>query len=335
MKAFFQNRVVAIVITALVTVGCLAYGWTRKPASVPSPSYGDWVYDGAEVLSSSTEFTVEDFNKSWNSAYGSVMAVATVDSTKGWELEDYSATLGSNWGLRANDALLLLDVGARQYWMSTGERLENSVGYDTLYDMFQEHFVPDFRSRDYDAAVLNICSAMDSCYAQAYGGSTGGTIATYTPYYDAGSESTGRVNLVSLVIVLVLLFLIFSAIDKSRYRRWATNGRSGYNSASFIPLLFWHRPGGSWFRSMEDRYLGGGPGYRNGGSDFRSGSYHNNAAYRSSSGSYRPPNRSAGSSYRSGGFGSGSYRGGSSYRGSGFGGSAGGGSRGGRGFGGK
>ena len=50
MKAFFQNRVVAIVLTAAVVLGCLVYGWTQRPATVPSPAQGDWVYDGAVLL---------------------------------------------------------------------------------------------------------------------------------------------------------------------------------------------------------------------------------------------------------------------------------------------
>ena len=326
MKAFFQNRVVAIVLTAAVVLGCLVYGWTQRPATVPSPAQGDWVYDGAHVLSSNTEFALERYNRSWDTDYGFVTAVATVDHTRGWELDDYTYTLADNWGLGDQDAILVLDTGAREYWMSPGSKLDVAVGETALMDLFEESFLPNFRAGDDDTAVRQLLSALDDCYAANFG-STGDYQYNGSSYpaVSVSERQSGGMSLVGFLIILVLVFLIFSAIDKSRYRRWAANGRgSAVNRASFIPLLFWHRPGGSWFRGMEARYRGGGPGYRGGGPGDRGSSVHHSSpgsrptsAPRSSS-SYRTR---PGGSYTRSGFGGSSSRSGFSSSRSSYGGS--------------
>ena len=206
------------------------------------------------------------------------------------------------------------------------------MGRDELMTLYSEAFQPSYEVGAYDLAVQTTYAAMDESFENAF--HSNGTSYTYpSQSYETHVETqSGGMSLAGLVIVLVLVFLIFSAIDKSRYRRWASLGRSGVNSSAFIPLLFWHRPGGSWFRSMEDRYRTGGPGYRGGG-PAQNQNFHFNNSYRPGGNAYRSSGsyRSGGSGYRpSGGGFSGS-------RGGGFGGSRGGGFGGkrGGGFGGK
>lgn len=332
MKKFFQNRVVAIVITSLLVLGSLAYGWSQRPAEVPSPGSGNWVYDGAGILSSNTEFAVKTYNQQWDGEYGCVVALATVNHTRGWELDEFARKLGENWNLGANDALLLIDKSGDEYFFEPGQKLLSEVGRDELMTLYSEAFQPSYEVGAYDLAVQTTYAAMDESFENAF--HSNGTSYTYpTQSYETHVETqSGGMSLAGLVIVLVLVFLIFSAIDKSRYRRWASLGRSGVNSSAFIPLLFWHRPGGSWFRSMEDRYRTGGPGYRGGG-PAQNQNFHSNNSYRPGGTAYRSSGsyRSGGSGYRpsGGGF--------SGRRGGGFGGSRGGGFGGkrGGGFGGK
>ena len=314
MKKFFQNRTVAIVITAVVVAACLVYGWTQRKATVPTPTEGDWVYDSAQLLSSNTEFRIDQFNRQWDTDYGSVMAIATVAHTRGWEMEDYADKLAENWRLGDNDSLLLIDKAENAYWMSPGAKTERDVGELKLRELFQENFEIPFYEENYDEAVTGVYAAMDECLDQTFGsdGVSGLTTNLLNP---VAAVTSTPVNFVGIIIVLVVLFLIISAIDRSRYRRWAAGGRSGLSGAAFIPLLFWHRPGGSWFRSMEQRYRTPAPGARSGGTANRNpgGSYRGTSpGYRSTSGTYRSPGaayRPSGTAYRGSG-GTGPSRGG-------------------------
>lgn len=341
---FFKNRIVAAVLTLVVMAGCLVYGQYKKPAEMVQPAYGDWTYDGADILSPETETLIDGYNDRWDETYSSVTAVATVPSTGNWELYDYAVTLGDRWGLGPNDMLLLIDEGGEQYWLVTSELVEDSVGYDRLQNIFYEEFEPAYRNGSYDAAVQNLYSALDGSYASyipAASAEQDYSEYHYDPYYDYSSyyESTPApfFSLSRLIFLLVLLFIVLSAVDKARYRSWYGRGSAYRTAHVFVPLVFWHRPGSSWFRKMNAGMHGPGPRPNPPGSRPGTRPPTGNPGTRPPSGtrpsSFNSGRGGFGGSSRGSGFGSGSGFGGSS-RGGGFGSGSGfGGSRGG-GFGG-
>lgn len=310
---FFKNRIVAIALTALVVIGCLGYGQYNKPAAMAEPAYGDWTYDGAGILSSETLAHVDECNARWESDYDSVLALATVKTARGWEISDYAVTMGEKWGLGGNDMLLLIDEGGGEYWLVTSENIENALTWDGIYQAVNGSFDPAFKNGSYDAAVTQLFQAMDGLYSRKLekmsGAMPSGEGYYYSPYYNASEYSYGAGESIGdIILLLVVVFVVLSWLDRARYRSWYSRyGTMGRPPVSFVPLIFWHRPGGVWFRNMNSTMN-------------------------------RPPNMrgpgpGAGSfGGRAGGFGSGSGFGGS--RGGGFGGSRGGGFGGG-GFGGS
>lgn len=244
---FFKNRIVAILLTLVVIVGCLGYGQYKKPAAVEAPAFGDWTYDGAGLISDETEKLVDGYNARWDAEYSGVVALATVSGTRGWEIYDYAVTLGNNWGLGSNDMLLLLDEGGEQYWLVTSENVEKSVGYDRMYNLFNESFEPAYNNGSYDAAVQNVYNKLDDCFgtylspAESYDEYSG---YYYDPYYDATEYSqSSSDSLYNIIVMLVIIFVVMSWIDKTRYRSWYR--RYGYMSrppVSFVPFIFWHSP---------------------------------------------------------------------------------------------
>lgn len=344
---FFKNRFVAILITVLVIAGCLAYGQYQKPATVPMPAFGDWSYDGANILSDETEQFIDSCNAQWDAKYTSVLAVATVPSARNWDISDFAVTMGEKWGLGSNDMLLLIDEGGGEYWMVTSERMEDGVGYDKLYNVFEEYFDPAFQNGSYDAAVVGVLTAMDDCYTKAYGQLSeedvySGYYYGYDPYYDASEYNyyDSAYTLSNIIVLLIILFVVLSWIDRARYRSWyGRYGTMARPPVTFVPLIFWHRPGGPWFRNMNARMGRGpggpkGPGPGPGPGPGRPGGGPGGSSRSNSFGGSFGSGRSGGfgSSSRGGGFGGGGFGG---SRGGGFGGGGfGGGSRGG-GFGGR
>lgn len=330
---FFKNKIVAIVLTVAVIVGCLGYGWYKKPAEMAQPTFNEWVYDGANILSAETENLVEQYNDQWDASYKSVTALATVPNTRNWDIYDYAVTLGNYWGLGANDQMLLIDEGGNQYEFVMSETADLQMGYDVMWNIFDQEFGPAYRNGSYDLAVQHLYSALDTSYSQYLSTDITTDYSEYygDSYYDA-SDYYGYASSYSignLVPMLVLLFIVLNAIDRSRYRSWYNRGAAYRAANAFVPIVFWRRPGGSWFRSMNARMNRGAyrpgpapgpnpgpnPGARPGGPNRVN---------------YTPGSRPGS---RPGGFGSGSSFGGS--RGGGFGGSRGGGFGGGRSFGGS
>ena len=333
---FFKNKIVAIALTALIVAGCLGYGYYKKPAELPKPVFNQWVYDGADILSPTTEALVESYNVAWDNSYSSVTAIATVPDTRNWDIYDYAVTLGEYWGLGAHDQLLLIDEGGDQYYFVNSDMADTWIGYDVMYNMFAAEFEPAYRNGSYDIAVSKLYSALDTTYSHYIGTQIRDDYEEYyyDSYYDATDyySSSGSIGIIPL---LVILFIVLSAVDKSRYRSWYRRGSAYRVSHAFVPLLFWRRPGGSWFRGMENSMRGNpgvNPGARPSGNPGRV-NYTSRPNYTGSKFNSRPGNFGSGSSFggsrsgfggsRPGSFGGGSGFGGS--RGGGFGGSRGGG----------
>lgn len=339
---FFKNKIVATILTLLVVAGCLAYGAYRKPAELPAVTTGSWLLDDAGILSADTRSLVEKYNSAWDSEHKSVLALATVASTRGWDIDDYAQSLGEGWGLGYNDMLLLIDAGGDEFWTVVSDGASELLGYSEISDVFDEYFVSQYYAGSYNEAITGLYTAMNGLYANAgttstanaaeqggydeyyhYGGEYADFDVAYGDYY---TEYDGGSSIFGVIIFLLLVYWIFSAIDKARYRSWSRRGIG----TGFVPIIFWHRPGGAWFRRMSapppprgGRHPGGfnpgpGPGPRPG----------TGAGFNSRPGGTRPGSRPGGF----GGSGFGGSRGG--FGGGGFGGSRGGGFGGG-GFGGS
>ena len=111
----FKNRAVAWVVLALAVIGSVCIGLARKdsflakePTVLLDVQYRQWICDDAGLLSDETEQLIGQYNTGWDQKYYAVVAVATVDQVTGWKDQEYAAALGKEWGLGANDMILLL-----------------------------------------------------------------------------------------------------------------------------------------------------------------------------------------------------------------------------------
>ena len=341
---FFKNKFVAIAITAAVIVGCLGYGQTQRPWSGSSSvvevaedvgnydaaAYADWSYDEANILSSKTEQLVDSYNAKWDAKYGTILALATVEDTDG-DIEEYAYDMADDAGLGADDMMLLISAGEYEYWVITADRVTNATGEAALQKTFETNFGQTLDSGDYDRAVNELYADLDELYARS--------LTAHTVYgADMPLEVYQSQSLAGVLLFLLIVVLVVSAIDKARYRSWYRSyGTIASPPVTFVPLLFWHRPGGLWYRRMFGSMGGGIPRGPAPGAPRAPGSYGVNrgpGGYAPRSG-YQPPKHGSGfggSAGRGSGFTSGSRSsftgssrsgfGGGVSRGSGFGGSS-------------
>lgn len=362
MKFFKKKSVAIVVMVAAILLSCVIGIW-KKPMESTSVQVDDgmaldtslntnyfrqYIVDEADVLSAGTEEKLSLYNANWDVMVGSIMAVVTMNETSSgvedaaWEWADYLQ-------LGENDAILVIDAGMGDYTV-----VASGTFYDLLAaqsDSFVDMALYDAPAQGtYDEGVLNL-------FAQIH--------TAFEPAHIMPGESTGAVSvfgsILGIILLIAVIILIFNIIDGIRFSGWnARYGRVPAPPVVYRPVLWWHRPGSSWYRRRRNPPIVPGPGPRppvGGGTrppvggGFGTGPRHT-------------PPRSGGSVHRSGSFGSnrggsfgntrgGSFGGGSrgsfgsrggsfggSSRGGGFGGSRGGsfgGSRGGRGgsFGGR
>ncbi len=317
---------VAVAVTALIVAGCIAYSLFVAPVAVIDVQVGNWVQDDADVLSDDTEETLRAYDEEFDSKYSSVIAVATISSSRGWELEDYALELATDWDLTAYDVVLVLDIGGQAVYMVDGGSLTelDSTAATT------ETMAADFYAGDYDSAVLSLFSYMNDWYADHFADGSEDNTYYGEPYdyyyddyyYDDYYYGGSGFSLFGLILILVVVFIVLSQIERRRYDTWYSQyGHMAAPPVLFVPIFPWHRPGSTWFRRMgrQPPRGPGGPGSRGpGGPSPRGGA-----------GGPRPGGQSRGGSFggssRGGGFGGSGSRGGGfggSSRGGGFGGSS-------------
>ena len=313
---FYQRRSVALIVLVLAILGASVYGLSKKPAPLPKVEYMHWIADEANLLSKETEQLIESYNDKWDSAYRALIAVVAVDDIQGWKAEDYTYTLGNEWGLGANDMLLLV-VKNDHYYVALGDTLLE-VMTDTQQSKLQSAIEKDYYDGKFDAAVVSFFRQADVFYAQALS-----NVGSYPAYvWEDGAAAAGADTgsaIFGVIAVVIVLFAVWALLDRVRYNRY----RRRVVVTPSIPYnpVFWGRPTvvrpvvtTAPPRPVQPAYRSNSSSYR---SNSSSGSYRPNTSsgtVRSSSGSSSRPSRSGGSSRsgssRGSSFGKGGFGGG-------------------------
>ena len=104
------------------------------------------------VLSSSTESYIERTGSALAEACGAEVVVATVDFTDGEDIADYAYDLFNKWGIgdkKSNNGLLiLLSIGAEDYYAEPGVGLTDVFTGGVLDAMLYDYLEDDFAAKE-------------------------------------------------------------------------------------------------------------------------------------------------------------------------------------------
>ena len=141
--------------------------WLPQPAwaitleQVPNPrrSYGGWVSDTADILSSSTENELNRLITELERRTSAEMAVVTVPDTQGYATpKEFTTRLFNYWGIgkagQNNGVLFLISVGDRRLEIETGRGLATILPDSRVQQIIDEQILPRFRNRDFDGGTL-------------------------------------------------------------------------------------------------------------------------------------------------------------------------------------
>lgn len=237
MRRFHRSL---LLLAALVCVPARA----QKPADLPKPT--DYVSDFAGVLSPGTVQQLNLLAGEVEQKTNAQIAVVSVKSLEGGEIDDYAVSLYKLWGIggRKDDrgVLILIAPNERRYRFEVGYGLEPILN-DARVGDFGREMVPFLRQNDYNGATTQATMRVAQVIA-----SDAGVQLTGMPEQRRRANDEGRVS--AFWIFLFILFLIFVFGGRGRRR-----GRGGWVG----PFIF---PGG----------FGGGGGGWSGGGGFGSGS---------------------------------------------------------------
>lgn len=229
----------AVLLTVLVLVLMAVPAFAVALPDAPT----GYVYDGANVLSSSTESYIERTGSALAEACGAEVVVATVDFTDGEDIADYAYDLFNKWGIgdkKANNGLLiLLSIGAEDYYAEPGVGLTDVFTGGVLDAMLYDYLEDDFAAKEYDSGVKKVYARaveiLEDHYNVSYSTGTTNNANANTNYNYANNNTSGgflsgvqnvfsqarRVAVTRIIrfVFIVLFVILIIALSVLRPRR--------------------------------------------------------------------------------------------------------------------
>ena len=224
---FFEKRGIAFAALVLGIAAAVFIGQSRKagyienqPVTLPEVQYRQWICDEAGMLSETTKDAIHQYNDNWDSRYYAVIAVATADNITGWTPEEAAQKLGADWGLAANDMLLLM-VRGDDYYVACGDNVLAALNsYDTMLARLKQAIEDPYYNGDFDGAALAFYRQADVFYGQAQMGSSGGSTDDGSWTAPAQPASAGGASVTGVILLIAAIFVVWMLLDAVRYSRY-------------------------------------------------------------------------------------------------------------------
>ena len=247
----------AVLLTVLVLVLMAVPAFAVTLPDAPT----GYVYDGANVLSSSTESYIERTGSALAEACGAEVVVATVDFTDGEDIADYAYDLFNKWGIgdkkKNNGLLILLSIGAEDYYAEPGTGLTDVFTGGVLDAMLYDYLEDDFAAKEYDSGVKKVYARaveiLEDHYNVSYSAGT-------TNNANANNRTSGGIlygfqrffSRMGRFVFIVLFVILIIALSIRRPRRYY---RRGWGAPPPPP------PMGGFWRGPRPPRGPGGPGF--------------------------------------------------------------------------
>lgn len=151
-----------ILFAALLLLLVWADGHAAARDRFPRPT--GYVSDFADVISPDAERLITAIATDVKAKTGAEIAVVTIGSTGGLDIEEYSLDLFMEWGIgeegRDNGVLLLAAFQDQQLWIKTGYGLEGSIPDAEASRIYRNVLRPGFRAGQYDQALVTATSML-------------------------------------------------------------------------------------------------------------------------------------------------------------------------------
>jgi uncharacterized protein len=236
MKRFFS---------AIIMILWLSPALPQNILSRPNPPR--LVTDEANLLSSHQVDILEEKLVALDDSTSNQIAVVTVTSLGGYEIEDYAVKLFRDWGIgdktSRNGILILIAPNERRVRIEVGYGLEGAIPDITANDIIDNILTPRFKEGNFYAGIDNAVDAL-------------GDAAT-GEYYVARERQ--EVPEPSLLLVLLIILIVLMIIMRSNGggRGGGMISRRGYRGWGGVPPI-WTGGGGGW---SGGGWSGGGGGF--------------------------------------------------------------------------
>jgi uncharacterized protein len=217
-----------------------------------------YVNDFAHVLDPSTVAQLENICRQIDRKAHAQIAVVTINSLDGADIESYSVDLFKKWGIgyKSTDrgVLILLAVKDHRYRVEVGYGLEPILP-DGKVGGFGRETVPLLRQNDYNGALLLLVSRIANVIAQDAGVEVTGT-STRDPSQPDAPPFQGLSAGTIAVLIIIGLIVLFTPLRRLLFYWFLFGGGGGYRGGGW---------GGGGFGGSGGGFGGFGGGSSGGG----------------------------------------------------------------------
>lgn len=222
-----KNPIIAVFLAfALAIIFCA----TAAAVSIPSPSKDFYVYDGADVISKSTEDYIVEKNKKLAEKTGAQIVFATVASTEEMEISEYASALFTKWNIgdseKMNGLLVLLAIDDEDYWVTQGTGIKDRLTTGNVKTILDSYLEPHFASGDYDNGAQTLFDKLLASFESIYSidldaAETGDDTVKAKTDGDVSSVIVTVVIVVAVIVLFVVAVIAvvrkFDLLDRRRY----------------------------------------------------------------------------------------------------------------------
>lgn len=166
-------RVRAALAVLLALVMCLVPVGALGAINVVEPTESFYVADYAGVIDADVQSYIVSHAAELCDQTGAQIVVVTVNFIGENTIENYAYELFNKWGIgdaeKDNGVLLLMVIGAEDYWCMQGSGLENKLPTSTIKTLLDTYLEPEFAAEDYSGGAKAFFDAMYDELAQIYG----------------------------------------------------------------------------------------------------------------------------------------------------------------------
>lgn len=132
-----------------------------------------YVNDFANVISPEYEIKIESVIREVKNKTSVEIAVVTIPSTEGEDIQPYSVELYTKWGIgkkgKDNGVLILVAINDRKAWITTGYGLEGILPDGLTGSIYRNYMRPAFREGKYGEGIYGAVLSIASTIAKSYG----------------------------------------------------------------------------------------------------------------------------------------------------------------------
>ena len=213
---------ILLLMSALLTFALVA---RAEPISQLHPT--DYVNDFPHVLNQDTVTQLDDVCRQIDQKAHAQIAVVTINSLDGSDIESYAADLYKRWGIGSKSTnrgvLILLAVTDHRYRIEVGYGLEPILP-DGKVGGFGREAVPLLKQNDYGGAVLLITSRIADVIAQDAGVELTGA-RPQAPVQEEPSSPPSPFRI--LWIIVIILIVLFTPLRRLVFWWLLFGGRGG------------------------------------------------------------------------------------------------------------